>query len=86
MNKASFDKLSAADKTAFLDAAKEAVKVNRARVDEDDAKGVAELRAKGMNVVENVDKAKFVAALTPVNAEFEKQFGKANIERIRSFK
>ena len=53
MNKASFDKLSAADKQHFLDAAKEAVKANRARVDEDDAKGVAELRSKGMSVVEN---------------------------------
>ncbi|WP_088282029.1 TRAP transporter substrate-binding protein [Ideonella sp. A 288] len=86
MNKASFDKLSAADKTAFLEAAKEGVKANRARVDEDDSKGVAELRSKGMSVVENVDKAKFVAALTPVNAEFEKQFGKANIDRIRNYK
>jgi TRAP-type C4-dicarboxylate transport system substrate-binding protein len=86
MNKASFDKLSAADKTAFLDAAKEAAKANRARVDEDDSKGVAELRSKGMSVVENVDKGKFVAALGPVNAEFEKQFGKANIDRIRNFK
>jgi len=86
MNKATFDKLSAADKTAFLEAAKEAVKANRARVDEDDAKGVSELRSKGMNVVENVDKSKFVAALAPVNAEFEKQFGKANIDRIRNFK
>jgi len=86
MNKASFDKLSAADKQVFLDAAAEAVKVNRARVDEDDAKGVSELRSKGMTVVENVDKAKFQAALTPVYAEFEKQFGKANIDRIRNFK
>jgi TRAP-type transport system periplasmic protein len=86
MNKGTFDKLSAADKQAFLDAAKEAVKANRARVDEDDAKGVAELRSKGMQVVENVDKAKFVATLAPVNAEFEKQFGKANIDRIRNFK
>jgi TRAP-type C4-dicarboxylate transport system substrate-binding protein len=85
MNKAAFDKLSAADKQAFLDAAKEAVKANRARVDEDDAKGVAELRSKGMQVVE-VDKAKFQAALTPVYADFEKQFGKANIDRIRNFK
>jgi TRAP-type C4-dicarboxylate transport system substrate-binding protein len=83
MNKAAFDKLSAADKQAFLDAAKEGAKANRARVDEDDAKGVADLRSKGMNVVENVDKAKFVAALAPVNAEFEKQFGKANIDKIR---
>src|SRR5687768_14361359 len=86
MNKAAYDKLSAADKQAFLDAAIEATKVNRARVDEDDAKGVAELRSKGMQVVENPDKSKFVAALTPVYADFERQFGKANIERIRNFK
>ena len=86
MNKAAFDKLSAADKTAFVDAAKEATKANRARVDQDDANGVAELRSKGMTVIENVDKAKFVATLAPVNAEFEKQFGKANIDAIRNYK
>jgi TRAP-type transport system periplasmic protein len=86
MNKASFEKLSAADKQAFLDAAKEGAKANRARVDEDDVKGVAELRTKGMTVVENIDKAKFVTALTPVYAEFDKQFGKANIDKIRSYK
>jgi tripartite ATP-independent transporter DctP family solute receptor len=86
MNKAMFDKLSAADKQAFLDAAKEAVKLNRARVDEDDAGGVAYLRGKGMNVVENVDKSKFVAVLAPVYADFEKQFGKAEIDRIRNYK
>ena len=85
MNKAAFDKLSTADKQVFIDSAKEAVKANRARVDEDDAKGVAELRTKGMQVID-VDKAKFVAALAPVNAEFEKQFGKANIEKIRTAK
>jgi TRAP-type transport system periplasmic protein len=86
MNKASFEKLSAADKQAFIDAAKEGTKANRARVDEDDAKGVAELRAKGMTVIDNLDKAKFVATLAPVNAEFEKQFGKANLDKIRNFK
>ncbi|MET0335439.1 MAG: TRAP transporter substrate-binding protein [Rhizobacter sp.] len=86
MNKASFDKLSAADKQAFLAAAAEGTKANRARVDEDDAKGAAELRAKGMQVVDNPDKARFQAALTPVYAEFEKQFGKANIDRIRNAK
>ena len=53
-------------------------------MDEDDAKGVADLRAKGMTVIDNVDKAKFQAALAPVNAEFEKQFGKANIDKIRN--
>ncbi len=86
MSKGAFDKLSAADKTAFLEAAKEGAKVGRARVDEDDTKGVAELRSKGMTVIENVDKSKFIAALTTVNADFEKQFGKANIDRIRAVK
>jgi tripartite ATP-independent transporter DctP family solute receptor len=86
MNKASFDKLSAADKTAFLEAAKVAAKANRDRVDQDDANGVKELRAQGMTVIETVDKAKFVAQLTPVNAEFEKQFGKANLDKIRDYK
>jgi TRAP-type C4-dicarboxylate transport system substrate-binding protein len=86
MNKGSFDKLSAADKQIFLDSAKEAVKVNRARVDKDDANGVAELRKKGMNVIENVDKAKFVATMGPAMAEFEKQFGKATLDRIRNYK
>jgi len=86
MNKAAFEKLSAADKTAFVEAAKVGTRVNRARVAEDDAKGVTELRAKGMNVVENPDKAKFVAALAPVYAEFDKQFGKAEIDKIRNFK
>jgi TRAP-type transport system periplasmic protein len=86
MSKAAFDKLSAADKTAFLESAKEAAKANRARVDEDDSKGVAELKSKGMSVVENVDKAKFVATLAPVNAEFEKQFGKETLDKIRAVK
>lgn len=84
MNKASFDKLGAADKTAFLEAAKVAVKANRDRVDQDDANGVKELRAQGMTVIDNIDKAKFVAMLAPVNADFEKQFGKANLDKIRN--
>lgn len=86
MNKAAFDKLSPADQKIFLDAAAEGTKANRARVDEDDAKGVAELRSKGMQVIENPDRARFQAALSPVYAEFEKQFGKANIDRIRNFR
>ena len=65
MTKAQWDKLSAADKQAFVEAAKEAVKANRARIDDDERKAVADLRAKGMDVVENVDKAKFQAALAP---------------------
>ena len=86
MNKGQFDKLAPADQQAFVEAAKAGAKANRARVDEDDAKGVAELRSKGMQIVEKVDKAKFVSALAPANAQFEKEFGKANLDRIRNVK
>ena len=86
MNKGVFDKLTAADKQAFIDSAKEGTKANRARVDADDATGVTELRAKGMTVIDNVDKSKFVAMLAPVNATFERDFGKANLDAIRAVK
>ena len=86
INNGQWDKLSAADKQAFLDAAKEAVKANRARIDEDERKAVADLRAKGMLVVENVDKAKFQATLAPVYADFGKRFGQDNIDRIKNYK
>jgi len=86
MNKAQWDRLSDADKQAFLEAAREGVKANRARVDEDERRAVADLRGKGMNVVENLDKAKFQAALAPVYVDFGKRFGQANIDRIKNYK
>jgi tripartite ATP-independent transporter DctP family solute receptor len=86
MNKALFDKLSDADKTAFLEAAKEGVKANRARVDADEKIAVADLRGKGMQVVDTLDKSKFQSVLKPVYADFEKQFGKANLDKIRDAK
>ena len=60
--------------------------MNRARVDADERKAIAELRAKGMVVVENVDKAKFQAALAPAYADFGKRFGQDNIDRIKNYK
>ena len=86
MNKEMFDKLSDADKRAFVEAAKVGSAANNARVDADDAKGVAELRKRGMNVIENVDKSKFVAMMSASTAQFEKQFGKENLDRIRNYK
>ena len=86
MNKAAFDKLSPADQKVFLDAAKLAAAATRARVDKDDASGVADLRAKGMNIIETFDKAAFVARLAPVFTQFEKEFGKDKIDAIRNYK
>jgi tripartite ATP-independent transporter DctP family solute receptor len=86
MSKAQWDKLSVADKQAFMDAAKEAVKANRARIDDDERKAVADLRGKGMAVVEVVDKTKFQAVLGPTYADFGKKFGQDNIDRIKNYK
>ncbi len=86
MSKAKYDKLSAADKQAFAESAKEAVKANRARIDEDERKVVAELKAHGMIVVEVVDKAKFQNTLQPTFVEFGKKFGQDNIDKIRNYK
>src|SRR5258706_11574876 len=43
MNKPKWDKLSPTDQQAFAEAAKEAVKANRARIDEDERRVIAEL-------------------------------------------
>ena len=86
MNKAQWEKLSESDRQAFLEAAREGVKANRARVDDDERRAVADLRAKGMLVVENVDKARFQAVLAPVYADFGKRFGQANIDRIKNYR
>jgi tripartite ATP-independent transporter DctP family solute receptor len=86
MSKAQWDKLSAADQQIFNDAAKVAVKANRDRIDDDEKRAVADLRAKGMQVVEHVDKSKFQAVLAPTFAEFAKKFGQDNIDRIRNYK
>ncbi|MEO8674325.1 MAG: TRAP transporter substrate-binding protein [Casimicrobiaceae bacterium] len=85
MNKAKWDKLPAADKQAFAESAKEAVKANRARIDEDERRVVGELKAHGMTVVEVVDKSKFQATLQPTFVEFGKKFGQDNIDKIRNY-
>jgi tripartite ATP-independent transporter DctP family solute receptor len=86
MSKAQWDKLSAADKQAFSEAAKEAIKANRARIDDDERRAVGDLRAKGMAVVDTLDKTKFQVALTPVYNDFAKRFGQENIDKIKNYK
>lgn len=86
MNPEAYARLSDADKQAFKEAAIEGTRANRARVDADDARGVAYLRDGGMKVIETVDKGTFIKALAPANAYFEKEFGAKNIQRIRDFK
>ncbi len=86
MNKGLWDGLSDEDKQHFLDAAKEAVKANRARIDQDEKNGVDYLRSKGMEVIDDVDRTQFQKALEPVFAELAKKFGEENIRRLREGK
>lgn len=85
-SKATFDGLSPADQDALRQAAKVAVKVNREKVAELDRTGIDQLRRDGMQVITDVDTAKFQAALAPVYTEYAKKFGQDRIDAIRNYK
>ncbi len=76
-------RLNAADRAAFLDAARAGARANRDRVTADEASGVDELRRRGMTVVTQVDTAAFQAALAPAFAEYERTLDGALLRRIR---
>ncbi|WP_137178080.1 TRAP transporter substrate-binding protein [Roseomonas sp. AR75] len=78
-------RLSAADRTAFMEAAKAAQKANRDRVSADEASGVDELRRRGMTVVTNVDNAAFQQALRPGASQIESGLDSALLGRIRNW-
>lgn len=78
--------LSDADKKAFTEAAQAGKVAMRKFVDEVEQKGVAELRAQGMQIDTDIDASKFQAELGPAYAQYAKKFGQANIDKIRNFK
>lgn len=78
-----FAKLAPADQDALRAAARTGAAAMRKRVAADELSGVKNLRQHGMSVVEQVDKAPFVAALEASYKNFNQQFGAANIERIK---
>ncbi|TCH99726.1 DctP family TRAP transporter solute-binding subunit [Roseococcus sp. SYP-B2431] len=85
-NPGTLGRLNAADRAAFLEAARAAQAANRARVAADDASGVEELRRRGMTVVTTVDTAAFQAALAPAFAEYERSLDGALLRRIRDWR
>ncbi|HZH08464.1 MAG TPA: C4-dicarboxylate ABC transporter substrate-binding protein, partial [Lautropia sp.] len=86
MNAGLFDKLSAADKTVFLEAAKAGTAAQRKRVNDDEDRGIALLRKEGMTVTEKVDGEAFRKAVAPAYAAFAKDFGADNIAAIQAVK
>ncbi len=86
LSPALWNKLNDADKASFREAAKVGAAAQRKKVNDDEAAGIAQLKADGMEVVTNVDGQAFRNAMTPVWAEFAKKYGADNIKRIQDFK
>ncbi len=84
MAKAVFDKLSEADRQAFIEAAQLALQVGRKGNDDDEAEGLAQLLSVGMKINDDVDKAAFQAALAPAYAKWREQFGDL-IDRVQAY-
>jgi TRAP-type C4-dicarboxylate transport system substrate-binding protein len=79
-------KLSDADKAAFKEAAKIALAANRKKVNEDEANGIATIKAGGTEVTLNVDKSMFQKSVVSAYSAYNKEFGEANIKKIMDVK
>jgi TRAP-type C4-dicarboxylate transport system substrate-binding protein len=85
-NPAFMARLNAADRAAFMEAARAGAAANRARVSADDQNGVEELRRRGMTVVTTVDSSAFQQALQPGAAQIESGLDQAMLRRIRDWR
>lgn len=70
ISKAVFDKMSAADQAMFRAAAKESVTFQRQKWDEQEAKALDIVLKSGVQLVKDVDKKSFQAAMQPVYTKF----------------
>lgn len=86
MAKSTYDSLSPEDQQHVMEAAKVAAQAQRDFVAEVERTGVDQLRSEGMQVVSDVDRAKFQEALAPAYQEYAAKFGEENIDRIRNYK
>ncbi|CAN5848667.1 TRAP transporter substrate-binding protein [soil metagenome] len=78
-----WDTLSEEEQGWFQEAAKASVEATRAEVARVEKEGVAQLQAAGMEVVTDIDKEAFRAAVSPVYDDYQDRFGDL-IERIRA--
>ncbi len=81
INKGLWDKISAADKTAFYEAAKIALVANRKKVNDDEANGIAVIEKAG-TLVNKVDTTLFQKAVASAYVQYNKDYGEANIKKI----
>ncbi len=85
MNLDLFNELSPEDQAHFVAAAEAGAAANRARVDQDEATAIDEMRANGMQIIEDIDRGAFEAALADFYADFEGEVSAEELERIRNF-
>jgi len=82
-----FDELlSADDQRSFVEAAKLAGAASRQFAAAAEAKGVPELAQAGMQVIKDVDRSKFAAAMASAAPDFDRRFGSDLISKIREYK
>ena len=86
MSKDLYEGMSAADRTAFVEAARLGAVASRRFAAQAEAEGVVFLQNQGMQVVTSIDKGKFAAAMAPIMPAFEQKYGAAAIARIRDYK
>ncbi|HTW72731.1 MAG TPA: DctP family TRAP transporter solute-binding subunit [Acetobacteraceae bacterium] len=78
------DDLSAEDKAIFADAAKLGANASRDYAAAAEKSGVAVLQQAGMQVVTEIDRARFVAAMASAGPEYERRFGRDQVAQIRA--
>lgn len=85
LSKRVWDRIQPEDQAALRAAALAGAKASRDYLDRVDKSGVEELRKRGMTIIDDVDRPAFAAALSGIEGDFEKQFGKDKIDAIRAF-
>jgi TRAP-type C4-dicarboxylate transport system substrate-binding protein len=83
MSSDAHDDLSSEDQAIIQDAAKTGASASRAFAAQAEATGVAMLKSAGMEVLTSIDRTRFATAMAPATPEFEKMFGRQQIEQIR---
>ncbi|GDY34719.1 TRAP transporter substrate-binding protein [Acidovorax sp. NB1] len=86
LSPAIWGKLSEADKQVFTAAARKAAAVQRKKVNDDEANGIAELRKDGMQIDENVNGDSFRKAVAPAYTAYAREFGAERIASIQAVK
>ncbi|WP_459618030.1 TRAP transporter substrate-binding protein [Bordetella sp. 2513F-2] len=84
MSASTYESLSDAEKSQFQAAGKASAQAMRAFVDDVEQSGVEQLRKEGMQVVSDVDRPAFAAAVEPAYADYYKKFDRKLIDAIRA--